>query len=108
MRSWYYQSNYARDVAYCLLCTLEEPGAISESFNVGAPLPFTYPEVVGILADQTGRKPLEVWLPVRWQYDHDNRKAKSWINFDPKGGLQTMIALSPRVELGDYVGYAWD
>ena len=51
---------------------------------------------------------MEVWLPMRWRYDHDIRKAKSWINFNPKGDLQTMIALARRVELGDCVGYAWD
>ena len=83
-------------------------GAISESFNVGAPSPFTYPEAAEILADQTGREPLEVRLPVRWRYDHDIRKAKSWINFNPKGDLKTMIASARRVESGDYIDYVWD
>lgn len=107
-RPWYYQPNDARDVAHCLVCALEEPGAIGESFNVGAPSPFTYPEAAEILADQTGRDPLEVRLPVRWRYDHDIRKAKSWINFNPKGDLKTMIASALRVESVDYIDYAWD
>jgi len=47
-------------------------------------------------------------LPVRWRYDHDIRKAKSWINFNPKGDLKTMIASAHRVESGDYIDYVWD
>jgi UDP-glucose 4-epimerase len=107
-RPWYYQPNDARDVAHCLVCALESPGAIGESFNVGAPAPFTFPEAVEILAEQTGRKPLEIRLPVRWQYDHDIRKARSWIGFQPRGDLRTMIASARLFERGEHDGYTWD
>ena len=86
----------------------KNPGAISESFNVRCAVAFHLSGSAWRLADQTGRKPLEVWLPVRWQYDHDNRKAKSWINFNPKGDLKTMIASALRVESVDYIDYTWD
>ena len=45
---------------------------------------------------------------MRWRYGHDIRKAKSWINFNPKGDLKTMIASARRVESGDYIDYVWD
>jgi UDP-glucose 4-epimerase len=90
-RPWYYQPNDARDIAHCLVCALEEDAAIGESFNVGGPVPFTYPEGAQLTAAKTGRDLLEIRLPVRWRYDHDITRAKSWIGYRPRGDLETMM-----------------
>jgi nucleoside-diphosphate-sugar epimerase len=107
-RPWYYQPNDARDVAGCLTCALEAPGAVGESFNVGAPLPFTFPEGAQLLSQITGQEVLDIRLPVRWRYDHDITKAKSWIGFQPRGDLKTMMASAKAVVAGEHQDYAWD
>ena len=105
---WYYQPNDARDIAHLLVCALEHPAAIGESFNCGAPAVFTFPEATEILAEHTGEEVLEVRLPVRWQYDHDMTKAKSWIDYPPRGDLRTMIKSARLFEAGEHDGYTWD
>ncbi|GIX06319.1 MAG: nucleoside-diphosphate sugar epimerase [Candidatus Poribacteria bacterium] len=107
-RPWYYQPNDARDIAHGLICALEEPGAVGESFNLGAPAPFTFPEAARRIAEATGQEPLEIRLPVRWRYDHDIRKAKSWINYRPQGDLPTMIASALRVQSEGWQDYTWE
>ena len=107
-RPWYYQPNDARDVAHGLVCALEIPGAVGESFNLGAPGTFLSPEGAKRLAEITGRKLLEIRLPVQWRYDHDITKAKSWIGYQPKGDLKTMMASAKAVEAGESQGYIWE
>ena len=41
-RPWLYQPNDARDIAHLLVCAVEEPGAVDDSFNCGAPVPFSF------------------------------------------------------------------
>ena len=106
-RPWYYQPNDARDVAHGLVRALEAPAALGESFNLGAPAPFTFPEGAALLAELTGRAPLEMRLPVRWRYDHDIAKARSWIGYRPRGDLQTMMRSARAHQLGEHGGYDW-
>ncbi len=106
-RPWLYQPNDARDIAHMLVCAVEEPAALGESFNCGAPAPFSYPEAAAILAERTGVEPLEVRLPVRFRYDHDNTKGRSLINFRPRGDLRTMINSALLVRNEGYVDYEW-
>lgn len=106
-RPWLYQPNDARDIAHMLVCAVEEPGALGESFNCGAPAPFSYPEAAAIISEHDGVEPLEVRLPVRFQYDHDNTKGRSLINFRPRGDLRTMISSALRVRDEGYVDYEW-
>ena len=47
------------DVADALVCALERPDALCESFNLGAPEPFLVPEGARIVAEITGRRLLE-------------------------------------------------
>ena len=105
-RPWYYQPNDARDIAHCMVCALRSPDAVGESFNGGAPAPFTFPEGARLLGETTGRKPLEVTVPVRWMYDHDITKAKSLIGYRPKGNLETMMASAAASEAGE-PDYRW-
>ena len=105
-RPWYYQPNDARDIAHCMVCALRSPDAVGESFNGGAPAPFTFPEGARLLVEITGRKPLEVTVPVRWMYDHDITKAKSLIGYRPKGNLETMMASAAASEAGE-PDYRW-
>ncbi len=107
-RPWLYQPNDARDIAHMLVCAVEEPAALGESFNCGAPAPFSYPEAAAILAERTGVEPLEVRLPVRFRYDHDNTKGRSLINFRPRGDLRTMIDSALRVRDEGYIDYEWE
>ena len=107
-RPWYYQPNDARDMAHCIVCALESPAAIGESFNAGAPAPFLLTEGAKMLAEITGRKILEVKLPVRWRYDHDITKAKTWIGYQPKGDLKAMLTSAKAVQDGGYQDYTWD
>ena len=107
-RPWLYQPNDARDIAHMLVCAVEEPAALGESFNCGAPAPFSYPEAAAILAERTGVEPLEVRLPVHFRYDHDNTKGRSLINFRPRGDLRTMINSALLVRNEGYVDYEWE
>jgi nucleoside-diphosphate-sugar epimerase len=105
-RPWYYQPNDARDIAHCMVCALRSPDAVGESFNGGAPAPFTFPKGARLLEKITGREPLEVTVPVRWMYDHDITKAKSLIGYRPKGDLETMMASAAASEAGE-PDYRW-
>ena len=107
-RPWYYQPNDARDVAHALVCALERPEALGESFNLGAPEPFLVPEGARMVAEITGRRLLEIKLPVQWRYDHAIGKAKAWIGYQPQGDLAAMMRSAAAVRNGDYVDYAWD
>ena len=106
-RPWYYQPNDARDVAQLLVRALERPEALGESFNCGAPEPFRYPEAAKLLADLSGRKLLEIKLPVRWRYDHAIGKAKGWLGYEPRGSLEVMMRDAWAVKRGEFVDYAW-
>jgi nucleoside-diphosphate-sugar epimerase len=106
-RPWYYQPNDARDVAHGLVRALAAPAALGESFNLGAPHVFTFPEGGALLAEITGRPPLEIRLPVRWRYDHDIGKAKRWLDFQPRGDLQVMMRSAAAFQRGEHDGYDW-
>ena len=107
-RPWYYQPNDARDIAHMLVCALLEPGGVNEDFNCGSPQPFTLPEGAQLLAEATGRTPLEIRLPVLYRYDHEITKAKSIINYQPQGDLKTMVKSAFMVRDEGYVDYTWD
>jgi len=106
-RPWYYQPNDARDVAHALVCALERPEALGESFNLGAPEPFLYPQGAQLLAELSGRPLLEVKVPVRWRYDHAIGKARGWIGYTPRGDLNTMMRDAWAVKAGQLVDYDW-
>jgi len=106
-RPWYYQPNDARDVAHALVCALQRPEALGESFNLGAPAPFLSPDGGRLLAELSGRELLEIRLPVRWRYDHAIGKAKGWIGYAPRGDLGTMMRDAWDVKRGDFVDYGW-
>jgi nucleoside-diphosphate-sugar epimerase len=55
-------------------------------------VPIPYPAAAETLAEVTGMEPLAWRAPVRFVYDLDNTKAKSWIGYRPKWGLREMIA----------------
>jgi nucleoside-diphosphate-sugar epimerase len=107
-RPWYYQPNDARDVAHALVCALERPEALGESFNLGAPAPFLFPEGARMLAEMTGHRPLEIKLPVQWRYDHAIGKARAWIGYEPRGDLHTMMRSADAFRRGERVDYDWD
>ena len=107
-RPWYYQPNDARDVAHALVCAVERPEALGESFNLGAPEPFLVTEGARMLAELTDRTPLEIKLPVRWRYDHAIGKAKTWIGYQPRGDLSAMLHSAIAVQRGEHQGYDWD
>ena len=107
-RPWYYQPNDARDVAHALVCALERSEALGESFNLGAPEPFLFPEGARMVAEITGKRLLEVKLPVQWRYDHAIGKARSWIGYSPRGDLTSMMRSAARVRQGGDVDYDWD
>jgi hypothetical protein len=106
-RPWYYQPNDARDVAHALVCALQRPEALGESFNLGAPAPFLSTEGGRLLAELSGRRLLELKLPVRWCYDHAIGKAKSWIGYAPRGDLGTMMRDAWDVGQDAFVDYDW-
>ena len=106
-RPWYYQPNDARDVAQLLVLALEKEEALGESFNCGAPEPFLCTDGAKLLAELSGRKLLEVKLPVRWRYDHAIGKARGWLGFAPRGDLNTMMRDAWAVKSGEFVDYDW-
>jgi UDP-glucose 4-epimerase len=106
-RPWYYQPNDARDVAQALVCALERPEALGGAFNLGAPEPFLVPEGARILAELSGRTPLEIRLPVRWRYDHAWALAGERIGYRPRGSLQAMMDSAWAVRRGGAPDYEW-
>src|SRR5688572_16129854 len=106
-RPWIYQPNDARDVAHLLVCALERPEALGETFNCGAPEPFRYPEAARMLAELSGKKLLEIKLPVQWRYDHAIGKAKRWLGYTPRGSLDVMMRDAWAVKQGEFVDYEW-
>jgi nucleoside-diphosphate-sugar epimerase len=106
-KPWYYQPNDARDVAALLVRALEKDAALGESFNCGAPEPFRYPEAARMLGELSGRKVLQVKLPVQWRYDHAIGKARSWLGFAPRGSLEVMMRDAWDVKTGRFVDYDW-
>ncbi|MGH2355578.1 MAG: NAD-dependent epimerase/dehydratase family protein [Chloroflexota bacterium] len=106
-RPWYYQPNDARDVAHGLVCALQRPEALGESFNLGAPEPFLFTEGARLLAEIDGQKPLELKLPVRWRYDHAIGKGKGWIGYRPHGDLHAMMRSAHAWQQGEHDGYDW-
>ena len=107
-RSWYYQPNDARDIAHMLVCAVEEPAAIGETFNCGAPTPFYHTHAAPLLAELTGQEALEVTVPVWYRYDHAIGKAKRLINYRPRGTVEAMFRSALRVRDGGYIDYTWD
>ncbi len=107
-RPWMYQPNDARDVALAIVCAVRSEAAVHESFNLGAPAPFSFVEAAEIMREWTGQEPAEARLPVRWVYDHCVNKAKSLIGFQPRGSLRAMIQSSLLVRKGEIEGYTWD
>lgn len=106
-RPWFYQPNDARDVAHALVCATERPEALGESFNLGAPEPFSYPQAARLLSELSGRPLLEVKLPVQWRYDHAIGKARGWIGYTPRGDLETMMRDAWAVKNGEFIDYDW-
>ena len=107
-RSWCYQPNDARDIAHMLVCAVEEPAAIGETFNCGAPEPFYYTHASPLLAELTGQKALEVSVPVWFRYDHAIAKAKRLINYRPQGTVEAMFKSALRVRDEGWLDFTWD
>ena len=107
-RPWYYQPNDARDVAHGVVCALEHPQALGESFNLGAPEPFPFTAGGALLGQLSGRTPLEVRLPMQWRYDHCIAKARSWLGYQPRGDLETMMRSGWACRQGDHLDWEWE
>lgn len=107
-RSWYYQPNDARDIAHMLVCAVEEPAAIGESFNCGSPEPFYHTHAAPLLAEMTGQEPLEITVPVWYRYDHAIGKGKRLINYRPRGTIEAMLQSALRVRDEGASDYTWD
>ena len=99
-RPWIYQLIHASDAAHGLICALESPAAVGEAFNAAAPRPITYPEAAEILARIKGQEVLQWRVPVRWVFDLDISKAKSWIGYQPKWDIARMIQTAADIEEG--------
>jgi len=85
----------------------ERAEALGEAFNLGSPTPFTFAEAGALLAELSGRTPLEVRLPVRWRYDHNPAKARTWIGYTPRGDLPAMMRSAWAFKRGEHDGYDW-
>ena len=107
-RSWCYQPNDARDIAHLLVCAVEEPAAVGETFNCGAPEPFYYTHAAPLLAELTGQEALEVTVPVWFRYDHAIAKAKRLIKYQPQGTVEAMFASALRVRDEGWQDYTWN
>lgn len=103
-RPWAYQPVDARDVARGAICALEHPAAVGEAFNLACAEPIAYPLAAQVLAEATGREMLTWQAPVRWLYDLDITKAKSWIGYQPQWGIREMIADALAFQAGETDG----
>jgi nucleoside-diphosphate-sugar epimerase len=93
-----------RDVAHGAICALESAAAVGETFNISAPAPASYPEAAAILAELTGREPIEYRAPVRWVYDLDDSKARTRIGYAPAWGIRRRITDALAVRRGESDG----
>ena len=103
-RPWLQRPVDARDVALGCICALESPAAVSEVFNISAPRAIAFPEAARIISEITGQSVLEWKLPVRWVYDLDITKAKSWIGYNPQWGIEEMVRSALAVRRGESDG----
>lgn len=104
-RPWIYQLVDARDVAHGCICALESEAAVGEIFNVSAPRPITYDEAAKVMSEVTGQPILEWQVPVRWQYDLDNTKARCWIGYQPEWGIKEMVDSALAIQRGETDGF---
>jgi len=65
---------------------------VGEVFNVAAPKSTLYPAAAEVLAEATGKDVLQWRAPVRWVFDLDITKARSWIGYEPQWTIERMIA----------------
>lgn len=100
-KPWIYQPVDARDVAHGCICALESSAAIGDIFNLSAPKPIVFGEAAEVIARATGQKILRWTVPVRWIYDLDNTKARTRIGYQPKWGIEEMVASALSVHRGD-------
>ena len=91
-----------------MVCALEHPQALGESFNLGAPEPFPFTAGGALLGQLSGRTPLEVRLPMQWRYDHCIAKARSWLGYQPRGDLETMMRSGWACRQGDHLDWEWE
>jgi UDP-glucose 4-epimerase len=105
-KPWIYQLVDARDVAHGLICAMISEAAVGEAFNISAPTPITYTEGAAVMSEVTGMPILNYRAPVRWVYDCDNTKARSWIGYQPRWGVREMIMDALAIRTGDTDGFA--
>jgi len=104
-KPWVYQLVDARDVAAGILSALESEAAIGEAFNLSCRHPIPYPEAAALLEELTGEAALPFRAPVRWVFDLDNTKARTWIGFEPRWGLREMVEDALAYRAGESDGY---
>ena len=105
-KPWVYQLVDARDVAHGLVCARESDAANGEAFNISAPTPITYAEAAAVMSEVSGMPVLEYRAPVRWVYDCDNTKARTWIGYQPKWGVREMIMDALAIRAGEADGFS--
>ncbi len=98
---WIYQVVHAADVAQCLITALECPAAINEVFNVAAPDYINYKDAAELLAESSGLPVLHWKVPVRWIFDLEIKKAKSYMNYMPSWGMERMLKTAYTIKTGD-------
>ncbi len=103
-RPWLYQLVDARDVAHGCVCALESPAAVGEVFNIAAPQPVPFPQAARIINKATGQGILKWQVPVRWVYDLGIGKAKEYIGYSPRWGIEEMVCSALAVQLGESDG----
>jgi nucleoside-diphosphate-sugar epimerase len=104
-KPWVYQLVDARDVAAGIICALESEAAVGEAFNVSCPRPIPYTEAARILEELTGEEAVQFRAPVRWVFDLDNTKARSWIGLQPKWDIREMLEDALAFRAGESDGY---
>jgi len=105
-KPWIYQLVDARDVAHGLICAMTSDAAVGEAFNISAPIPITYVEAAAAMSEMTGVPVLDYRAPVRWVYDCDNTRARTWIGYEPRWGVREMIVDALAIRAGDADGFS--
>jgi nucleoside-diphosphate-sugar epimerase len=104
-RPWKKHMADVRDIVHGCVCALGKDAAIGETFQLGAPEPFTWDQVIPYLSERLDISYIEAETSgVPTFYEFDISKSRELIGFDPKYDIIRMIDDAIEFRAGREIG----